>query len=111
MVKIRFFRLLLGISILWLTGCATQSLNQSKQDFDSQNYAAALAKMQPLANKGNAAAEYAVGYMLYYGKGTPVDQQQGIAWINKAADQGLAEAQQAKILLDKAVAANPLDTH
>ncbi len=111
MFKSFFLSLTLGASVVLLTACATQNLNQGKQDFDSQNYTAALAKMQVLADKGNAQAEYAVGYMLYYGKGTPVDQKQGIQWIDKAADQGLAEAEQAKAILDKAVAANPLDTH
>lgn len=96
--------------MLALSACATQALQAGKQDFDSQNYAAALQKMQPLADKGNADAQYAVGYMMFYGKGTAVDRKQGIEWIRKAADQGLPEAVQAEAILEKQTIANPLET-
>ena len=109
-----FSRLLRVISItgllIALSGCVSQTMKEGKQDFDSENYAAALHKMQPLAEKGNADAQYAVGYMMFYGKGTPVNRQQGSAWIDKAAAQGLPEAVQAKQLLAKATQSNPLET-
>lgn len=101
--------LTLCLSVL-LCGCATQALKAGKQDFDAQNYTAALQKMQPLADKGNADAEYAVGYMLYYGKGAAVDRKQGIMWINRAAAQGLPEAVQAKQMLADRAPLNPLET-
>lgn len=102
----------IGIMILVaaLSGCASQALKAGKQDFDSKNYSAALQKMQPLAAEGNADAEYALGYMMYYGKGTPINRKEGVAWIAKAAAQGLPEAVQAQAMLAKATQTNPLET-
>lgn len=100
--------LLLGMSLM--IGCASQNLKAGKQDFDAKNYSAAFQKMLPLAEKGNAHAQYAVGYMLYYGKGVEVNRKQGVAWIDKAADQGLPEAKQAQQMLAAKAPDNPLDT-
>lgn len=95
---------------MMLCGCASTALKAGQQDFDAQNYSAALQKMRPLAEKGNADAQYAVGYMLYYGKGTPVNRKDGVMWIQKAAAQGLPEAEQAEKMLSSRAARNPMDT-
>jgi TPR repeat protein len=101
---------LLLLLLLGLSGCASQTLHAGKQDFDQGNYQSAMQKMLPLAEKGNADAEYAVGYMQFYGKGTPMDRHQGLEWIQKAAAQGLPEAVDAQKMLEKQIQLNPLVT-
>lgn len=93
-----------------LCGCTSSTLKAGRQDFNAQNYTAAVQKMRPLAEKGNADAQYALGYMMYYGKGTAVNRKDGVMWIQKAAAQGLPEAVQAEKMLTDRAALNPMDT-
>jgi DamX protein len=52
------------------------------------------------AAKGEPDAEYALGYIYYYGKdGAPQDAQAAKLWIQKAADQGQPQAKKALQLL------------
>src|ERR1700756_3738649 len=55
---------------------------------------AGIKEYRPLAERGNAEAQYRIGRMYEFGKGYPKDQAQGIAWIRKAAAQNHADAQQ-----------------
>lgn len=63
--------------------------------FKKEDYKTAYEKLYPIAMKGDSDAEYAIGYMLYYGKIGRVDQTQGIQWIEKSALQNNVLAQQA----------------
>ena len=93
---------------LGLTACASHTLKESKQAYENQNYTEALAKLQPLAEKGNPKAQYAIGYMYYYGQGVPTNKSEGIEWIQKAADQGFAPALKAESVIKKQAELNPL---
>lgn len=79
------------IFILSLTGCAQlqtcQQLNMAKATFAEGNYHEAFHELLPLAANGNAQAQYAVGYMYYYGFGVPLDSESGLFWIKQAAKQ------------------------
>jgi V8-like Glu-specific endopeptidase len=57
------------------------------------DYAAALGRLSPLAAKGDARAQFDIGFMHAYGWGVPRDPAAAIPWYRKAADQGLAVAQ------------------
>ena len=106
----KFFIIVL-VTILALTGCAGHILKQGKQAFNQGNYSAAMEKLTPLAEKGDPAAQYAVGYMYYYGQGVSTNKSLGEIWIGKAADQGLPEALQAQQAIHKQQATlNPLVT-
>ena len=87
------------IGVLILSGCASNTsqtpFGEAKTNFDQKNYQNAFAKIQGPASAGNAEAQYALGYMYYYGKGTPVNQALGKQWILKAAQTGNKNAQQA----------------
>jgi TPR repeat protein len=67
---------------------STVQLQEGKQAFQYQHYDKSFKLLLPLAEKGNAEAQYAVGYSYYYGKGVLEDQEKGQYWINKAAQQG-----------------------
>lgn len=89
-----------------LTSCATDQTQESyslaRYNFQQQNYDLAFQQVQAPAQAGNADAEYALGYMYYYGKGTPTDQEQGKVWISKAAQDGSKDAEDAlKIILNQ----------
>jgi TPR repeat protein len=56
--------------------------------------ARAVKELRPLADKGNAEAQYRVGLMYEFGKGYPQDMAKGIAWLTKGANQGHTGAQQ-----------------
>ncbi|MBV8917261.1 trypsin-like serine protease, partial [Bradyrhizobium sp.] len=60
-----------------------------------RDYAAALRRLSPLADKGDARAQFDIGFMHAYGWGVPRDAAAAIPWYRKAADQGLAVAQHA----------------
>ncbi|MEN3286127.1 MAG: uncharacterized protein V7634_427 [Bradyrhizobium sp.] len=56
-------------------------------------YAAALKRLSPLAAKGDARAQFDVGFMHAYGWGFPRNPADAIEWYRKAAEQGLPVAQ------------------
>ena len=65
-----------------------QSLDQGALAARHGDYIGALEEWKPLAEKGEAAAGYAVGYMYEFGKGVPQDYAQAAVWYRKAANQG-----------------------
>lgn len=56
-------------------------------------YAEALKRLSALADKGDARAQFDVGFMNAYGWGVPRDPGIALGWYRKAAEQGLAVAQ------------------
>jgi TPR repeat protein len=77
-----------------LTGCISSSLNLSEgiKSFQVQDYRQAFIRLKPEALKGQADAEYAIGYMYYYGQGVVEDRQKAWYWITKAAKSGNKDA-------------------
>ena len=61
--------------------------------YDSGKYEDALAEFRPLIAGGHPGAEFMVGAMYCYGKGTPRDDALAAAWFHKAAYQGHPGAQ------------------
>jgi uncharacterized protein len=57
------------------------------------DYATALRRLSPLAEKGDARAQFDIGFMHAYGWGVPRNPAEAITWYRKAADQGLGVAQ------------------
>jgi TPR repeat protein len=57
------------------------------------DYATALRLFQPLADNGNAIAQFILGEMYRHGRGMPRNDTEAVMWYRKAADQGYARAQ------------------
>jgi V8-like Glu-specific endopeptidase len=57
------------------------------------DYATALGRLSPLAEKGDARAQFDIGFMHAYGWGVQRNPAEAIAWYRKAAEQGLPVAQ------------------
>ena len=57
------------------------------------DYAKALRLIRPLANDGNATAQFNLGVMYLTGRGVQQDYSAAALWFRKAAEQGYARAQ------------------
>ena len=66
-----------------------------------QKYDCSISAMQQAAIQGDADAQYALGYMYYYGVDTTVDKSAAAIWIHKAAVAGQPLALQAQRMIDK----------
>ncbi len=73
----------------------TSQLQQGKRFFKEERYKDAMRELLPLACDCIAEAEYAVGYMYYYGYGTAQDTEVGRFWIRRAAQHGYKPAEAA----------------
>jgi uncharacterized protein len=60
---------------------------------DNGDYATAIRLWRPLAEQGDAAAQFNLGLIYYKGQGVPQDYVAAAVWLRKAADQGVAAAQ------------------
>jgi len=61
--------------------------------YNQGDYATALKEWQPLAEQGDAAAQFNLGGMYSLGQGVPQDDQEAVRWWRLAAEQGDAAAQ------------------
>ena len=61
--------------------------------YDRGDYETAFNEFKPLAEKGDAVAQYGLGLMYYYGEGVPQDYAEASKWYKQAADQELEQAQ------------------
>lgn len=89
--------LIVMVVFLNLAACATmhahdtihtQSMQQGMEYFNNKKYRAALYKLTPEAQRGNPEAQYAVGYMYFYGKGIIQDRKIATQWFEASASQG-----------------------
>jgi TPR repeat protein len=90
-----FFRLSMTLvfSILCLAAPAWADFQAGVKAHDREDYATALREWQPLAEQGDALAQYSLGMLYRKGRGVPQDDAQARKWYGKAAAQGLAKAQ------------------
>ena len=61
--------------------------------YKSGDYATALREWTPVAEQGDAFAQYNLGVMYDKGLGVPQDYKTAVKWYSLAAEQGLAAAQ------------------
>jgi TPR repeat protein len=88
--------LLIMLAAFFLQACTSPKLSQEleggKFQFSNGNYKVAFHQLLPLAAAGKKEAQYAVGYMYYYGLGVSRDSESGIFWMRQAANQDYAPA-------------------
>jgi len=78
-----------GVLALALFGVAAAGqFEDGGAAYQRGDYATAMRLWLPLADKGNAFAQYAIGAMYKLGQGVPRDNAQAALWCRKAADQG-----------------------
>lgn len=114
-----YVKLFLVLSTLALASCASntqkqqaqQNYAQGKSAYLSENYDASFQEIQKAAYAGDPDAEYALGYLYYYGKGVNQDSKVANYWIRKAAGQGQTQAISALALLRGDQKHNPAQVH
>lgn len=74
-------------------------------NMSSGRYAMSLPEIRKAANSGDADAQYALGFMYYYGKQVDRDMTLAKKWIRKAAAQGQKRAITAMTLLGESAPA------
>ncbi len=87
------FPITLVLSIFCLALPAWADFQAGMTAHDREDYATALREWQPLAEQGDALAQYHVGMLYHKGRGVPQDDVQARRWYAKAATQGQAKAQ------------------
>ncbi|MDH4124381.1 MAG: sel1 repeat family protein [Gammaproteobacteria bacterium] len=75
-------------SVAW-----SADLQKGLAAYDVGDYETSLAECQPLADAGDAAAQFCVGRLYANGFGVPMDDAVALRWYGAAAAQGHAEAQ------------------
>ncbi len=110
-----FIRLFLLSVVLMGSGCAVppdakdanraevgvDSYAKARHAYRSGNYLMAAERLIPLADLGDHRAQYALGYMYYYGKGVLTDRERAVELFRSAAKQGNARAAEALKMLDE----------
>lgn len=88
-----------------LLACASarmaEEVQSGKATFNLGNFKQAFAQLMPLAVKGSCEAQYAIGYMYYYGLGVEPHKESAVFWIKQSADQMYRPAVKAMKMLEK----------
>ena len=101
----QLFKIFFIVSLLSLMNACfvpnTLNLRQGIVSFKAQDYRRAFIRLKPEAQKGQRDAQYAVGYMYYYGRGVVENRKKAWIWINLAAKAGQPDAIVALHMLEK----------
>ena len=81
------------LSFMAFMPVAAQDYQKGYDAYNAGDYATVLQEWRPLAEQGNAAAQFNLGLMYYNGKGVPQDYAEAFKWWRLAAEQGDAIAQ------------------
>lgn len=89
----RLVALVLVAMLIAAPSPARAGLAEGLAAYGQADYATAFKELMPLAEKGDAVAQYKIGKMVSLGQGVARDARGAAEWFHKAAEQGLAEAQ------------------
>ena len=81
------------VAVLFASVPTYAGMDEGIDALKRNDFARAAKELRPLAEKGNAEAQYRVGLMYEYGKGFPQDKVQAVSWLRKSATQGHIQAQ------------------
>lgn len=89
-----FFLLLAGSLLNAVSALAADGdWDRAKNAHERGDYAAEIAIIRPLAEKGYPFAQFNLGVLYDEGKGMPEDNAKAMEWYLKAAEQGFSQAQ------------------
>ena len=99
-MKYRYLGLCVALSILSVACVpASRRLHNARISFQHHDYHRTFLQLRPLAQAGLANAQYALGYLYFYGLGVVENHDLAREWFRAAAKQGQTQAQQALRLL------------
>ena len=70
-----------------------QDFDKAMDAYDAGDYQTAVQQLLPLAEQGNANAQFGLGFMYGNGEGVLQDHKEAVRWYRLAAEQGEATAQ------------------
>ena len=87
--------LVFGVTLLLASGGVgyAQDFQKGVKAYDKGDIATALREWRPLAEQGDAEAQYNLGQMYRKGKGVLQDYKEAVKWYRKSAEHGLERAQ------------------
>lgn len=95
------------VGVLVLSACTHTGGSHSKgQPAAGKNYALTYEQVREAAQDGDADAQYALGYMYYYGQNVTRNGKQARFWIGRAASQHHNQASRALKMMDAEPAPN-----
>jgi TPR repeat protein len=94
-MKPSFPRPLVAFAVAFAFGgpAAAGPVEDGQAAYREQDYAKAAALWQPVAEKGDATAQYLLGTLFAEGRGVAQDDAMAFAWFERAANRGNAAAQ------------------
>ncbi len=72
---------------------AQAGIDEGVQAYIAGDYATSLAEFQPLAEKGDAKAQFYMGFLYHHGYGVKRNEGEASKWFRMAADQGEWQSQ------------------
>jgi TPR repeat protein len=76
-----------------IVGARADALQDAFSAVQRKDYASALRRLEPLAERGDARAQTQLATLYYHGQGVAEDDAQATLWYERAARQGHAPAQ------------------
>ena len=92
----RLIRLLAGAlvaTMLLASSAAAGDWEDAEAAYERRDFATAFQLWKPLADQGDADAQFNLGVMCSNGRGVPEDYTEAAKWFRKAADRGNDKAQ------------------
>ena len=86
-------RMFLLIVLAMFSRSGIAGLQEGLDALRKGDYAVAAKELRPLADRGDAEAQYRIGLMYEFGKGFAQDKAQMMVWLGKSAAQGHPAAQ------------------
>lgn len=93
MFRHHIYLLLLVISLGLANIVHAAALEDGHTAYDAKHYKQAYTLWKPLADQGNADAQYNLGLLFMNGLGVKKDERMALMWFIRAGQQGLADAQ------------------
>lgn len=89
----RLLKLLLVVFVCAAGPAVAGPYEDGNAAYQKGDHSTALRLWRPLAEQGDARAQFSLGFMYRNGQGVPQDDAAAMSWYRKAADQGHADAQ------------------
>ncbi len=84
----RYATMLLAVVVVLVAAPACTDFDPGMEAYERGDYATALKEWRPLAEQGDADAQFNLGVMYRIGQGVPEDFVRAHMWANLAAAQG-----------------------
>jgi TPR repeat protein len=85
--------LIAGIALMSAVLSAFAGFDEGSAAYKMGDNKTAMDEWRPLAEKGDAKAQYSIGVMYFEGKGVPKNEEEAAKWQRLAAEQGFVFAQ------------------